>query len=96
MKSSSGQLLLIVAAALNVAACSRSSVNAPAEDTNAHAGINAIQAVVSAPTVDTLPAREKQASEAYARGDGAFFTTFLSDNPVMVESGTRLDKADVI
>lgn len=96
MLMGSRHLLSIVAAVLSVAACSKPTGKAPVEDTNAHADTKGVQPVASAPTVNALLAREKQASEAYARGDGSFFETFLSDNPVMVESGARLDKTDLI
>lgn len=48
------------------------------------------------PSVDALLALERQAMEAYIRGDGAFFEGLLSDKLVMQTGGKRLSKADVV
>ncbi len=54
----------------------------------AHAG--------DAPTADTLLALDKQANEAYIKGDGKFFESFLSDAFVMRMGGARLGKRDAV
>lgn len=80
------QLLSMFVAAAVVA------VSGPVTDAHAEAA----RAVAAAPTARALLALERQASEAYARGDGKFFEALLSDKIVMREGGARLDKAEVV
>ncbi len=49
----------------------------------------------TAPAKDALLVMDKQANEAYLKGDGKFFEGFLSDKFVMYEMGQRMDKAAV-
>ncbi len=64
----------------------------PAKDSNA----SAAKPVAAAPTVNALLALDKQATQAYVRGDGKFFEHLLSDKLVMQQGGSRLSKGDVI
>ncbi|WP_347260013.1 nuclear transport factor 2 family protein [Rudaea sp.] len=52
--------------------------------------------VDAAPTTDALLALEKQAHEAYIRGDGKFFENLLSDKWVAQQGGIRRSKADAV
>jgi hypothetical protein len=72
------------------------NLNKPA-NTNANANSNAnATASKAAPTVDALMALEKQANDAYVKGDGQFFQGYLSDKFVMNEGGKRYSKADTV
>ena len=82
-------------AALSMWACvDNANSNRPA-NSNANTNANAT-ASKAAPTVDALMALDKQANEAYLKGDGQFFQNFLSDKFVMVENGQRHSKADAV
>ena len=50
----------------------------------------------NAPTIDALLALDKQANEAYIKGDSKFFESLLSDKFVTREGGQRIDKAAVV
>lgn len=50
----------------------------------------------AAPTVHALLALERQALEAYGKGDGKFFDSLLGDKFVEQRGGTRVSKADVV
>ncbi len=89
-------LLLIVTAAVVFAACAAPAGNAPAKNANANSNANAAKPVAAAPTADALLALDKQANEAYIKGDGKFFEDFLSDNVVMRDGGARLGKTDAV
>ena len=60
---------------------------------DAQNGINASNSVAQSPTIDTLLALDKQANEAYIKGDAKFFENLLSEKFVMRQSGHRMDKA---
>ncbi|HMM57372.1 MAG TPA: nuclear transport factor 2 family protein [Rudaea sp.] len=64
--------------------------SAPAE--NAHVA----KPTGAAPTVHALLALEKQAHEAYVKGDGKFFDSLLGDKFVEQRGGIRVSKADVV
>jgi len=82
--------LLMTAVAVSFAACGGAAENKPANTANA----NTKPAAPAAPTADALLALEKQANEAYIKGDAKFFETFMSDKFVMIdEKGKRYDKA---
>jgi len=85
--------ILTLAAAITLAACDPgANVNKPAANVNTNA--NAAKPVAAAPTADTLLAMDKQANEAYLKGDAKFFEGMLSDKFVMLApDGTRFDKA---
>jgi ketosteroid isomerase-like protein len=77
---------------LILAAC-----GAPAANTNANSNsnANAAKTTAAAPTADALFAMDKQANEAWIKGDKAFFDGFLSDKFVSFENGKRMSKADI-
>lgn len=60
------------------------------------ANANAAKPAASAPTADALLALDKQANEAFIKGDSKFFEGMLNDKFVMVEAGQRMDKAAVV
>lgn len=68
----------------------------------AHAGNTAAKSahvspsVEAAPTAHALLALEKQALEAYSKGDGKFFAGLLNDKFVEQRGGVRVRKADVV
>lgn len=81
-------LILLMAAAIFLAAC-----GAPATNTNTNATANTAKPAPAAPTADALFALDKQANEAYFKGDSKFFEGFLSDKFVMIApDGARIDK----
>jgi hypothetical protein len=57
---------------------------------------NAPKPVAEAPTMDTLIALDKQANEAYVKGDSRFFEGLLNGKFVMREGGLRKSKAAVV
>lgn len=84
---------LLAAASLWISACGGPAANnAPANNTNA----NTAKPVAAAPTADSLLAMEKAASEAYAKGDGAYFEGMLSDKAVMSMGKDRMGKAAIV
>ena len=87
------RFILLVAASTFVAAC-----GAPAGNTGAsNANINTTKPVAAAPTADALMALDKQANEAYVKGDSKFFEGMLSDKFVILTgSGQRMDKAATV
>ncbi len=85
----------IVTAFLGVVALMLAGCGEPA--TNKAANPSASPAKpAAAPTADALLALDRQANEAYLKGDTKFFEGMLSEKFVMHESGQRLDKAAVI
>ena len=86
-----GYFVLMAAVSVVFTACGGAANNAPANNANSNA--NAAKPVAAAPTVDALLALDKQANEAYFKGDGKFFEGFLSDKFVMYDMGQRMDKA---
>src|SRR6266481_1192668 len=82
--------ILLAAASTFFAAC-----GAPANNTGANnANTNTTKPV--APTADALMALEKQANEAYVKGDSKFFEGMLSDKFVILGGGQRMDKAATV
>jgi len=82
MKSNSLVTLTLIAAA-----CFAESA------ADAQNGTKASNSVAQPPTIDTLLASDKQATEAYFKGDTRFFESLLSEKFVMRQNGQRLDKA---
>src|SRR6202165_5448151 len=84
------RFILLAAASTLVAAC-----GAPAANTGANnANTNATNPAAAAPTADALMALDKQANEAYVKGDSEFFEGMLSDKFVILTGGgQRIDKA---
>jgi len=62
----------------------------------ANTNANAAKPVPVAPTADLLLSMDKQANEAYIKGDSKYFEGFLSDKFVMGGGGMRLDKAALV
>jgi len=56
----------------------------------------AAQRATSAPTMNELMALDKQANEAYVKGDAKAFEALLSDRFVMREGAQRIDKAALV
>ncbi len=85
--------VLLAAVSTFVAGC-----GAPAPNTGAsNANTNTTKPVANAPTADALMALDKQANEAYVKGDSKFFEEMLSDKFVIVtDDGQRIDKAATI
>lgn len=83
--------ILTVALAALFAACA-----APANNTNTNSNANAVKPTAAAPTKDALFAMDKQANEAWIKGDAKFFEGMLSDKFVSVEMGHRMGKADML
>ncbi|MGZ5481774.1 MAG: nuclear transport factor 2 family protein [Pyrinomonadaceae bacterium] len=86
------RFILLAAPAIFFAAC-----GAPPVNTGANANTNTTKPVAAAPTVDMLMALDKQANEAYAKGDSKFFEGMLSDKFVILTGeGQRMDKAATV
>ena len=82
--------ILTAIAAVFFAACGAPATNTPANNANT----NAAEPTAAAPTADTLLALDKQANEAYFKGDAKFFEGMLSDKFVMLgPGGSRMGKA---
>jgi ketosteroid isomerase-like protein len=87
------RFILLAAASTFVAACGAPAVNTGANNANT----NTTKPVAAAPTVDALMALDKQANEAYVKGDSKFFEEMLSDKFVILTgSGQRIDKATTV
>ena len=85
--------ILLAAAATFFAACGAPVSNTGANNTNT----NTTKPVAAAPTVDALMALDKQANEAYSKGDSKFFEGILSDKFVILTGdGQRMDKATTV
>ena len=87
------RFILLAAASTFFAAC-----GAPAANTGANnANTNTTKPVAAAPTASALMALEKQANEAYVRGDSKSFEGMLSDKFVILAGGgQRMDKAATV
>ena len=87
------RFILLAAASTFVAAC-----GAPAANTGANnANTNTTKPVAAAPTADALMALDKQANEAYVKGNSKFFEGMLSDKFVILTGGgQRMDKAATV
>src|SRR6266498_4651848 len=83
------QFILLVAASTLVSAC-----GAPANNTGANnANTNMTKPVAAAPTADALMAFDRQANEAYVKGNAKFFEGMLSDKfVILTNDGQRMDK----
>jgi hypothetical protein len=89
------KISIAVLAALSMWACvDNANMNRPA-NTNANANAN-MTASKAPPTLDALMTIEKQAQEAYEKGDGSFFENMLSDKFSMNMNGQKSDKAAAV
>lgn len=86
------RFILLAVAATFFAACAAPPANIETNTANA----NATKPVATAPTVDALMALEKQANEAYAKGDAKVFEEILSDKFVILGGGQRMDKTTTV
>jgi Domain of unknown function (DUF4440) len=86
------RFILLAAASTFFAACGGPDANTGANNANT----NTTKPVAAAPTADALMALEKQANEAYVKGDSKFFEGMLSDKFVILGGGQRMDKATTV
>ncbi|MFZ0062493.1 MAG: nuclear transport factor 2 family protein [Pyrinomonadaceae bacterium] len=85
--------ILLAAASMLFAACGGPAANTGANNPNT----NTTRPVAAPPTVDALMTLERQANEAYAKGDSKFFDEMLSDKFVILAGGgQRMDKATTV
>ena len=84
------RFILLAAASTFFAACGAPGANTGANNANT----NTTKPV--APTADALMALDKQANEAYVKGDSKFFEGMLSDKFVILGGGQRMDKAATV
>ena len=85
--------ILLVAASMFFAACEGPAANTGTNNPNT----NTTKPVAAPPTVDALMALDRQANEAYAKGDSKFFDEMLSDKFVILAGGgQRMDKATTV
>lgn len=83
----------LAAASMFFAACGGPAANTGANNPNA----NTTKPVAAPPTVDALMTLDRQANEAYAKGDSKFFDEMLSDKFVILAGGgQRMDKATTV
>ncbi len=87
-------LLILLAAALTFfASCGGPGANTGANNANA----NTTKPSAAAPTADALMALDKQANEAYVKGNSKFFEEMLSDKfVILTDGGHRMDKAATV
>jgi hypothetical protein len=91
------QFILLAAASTFFAACGAPAANTGANTANTNANTNTGKPVAAAPTVDALMALDKQANEAYVKGNSKFFEGMLSDKFVtLTGGGQRMDKAATV
>ncbi len=86
------RFILLAAASTLVGACGGPAANTGANNANT----NTTKPVAAAPTADALMALDKQANEAYVKGDSSFFERMLSDKFVILGDGQRMDKAATV
>ncbi|MEQ1924104.1 MAG: hypothetical protein ABL952_16490, partial [Pyrinomonadaceae bacterium] len=84
---------LLAATSLWMSACgSPAANNAPANNSNA----NTAKPTAAAPTVETLFEMDKKATDAWIKGDKAYFESMLSDKFVSFERGERMTRAEML
>jgi hypothetical protein len=86
------RFILLAAASTFFAACG----GPPANTEENNANTNTTNPVAAAPTADALMALDKQANEAYVKGNSKFFEGMLSDKFVILGGGQRMDKAATV
>ena len=85
--------ILLAAASMFFAACGGPAANTGANYPNT----NTTKPVAAPPTVDALMTLERQANEAYTKGDSKFFEEKLSDKfVILADEGQRMDKATTV
>lgn len=85
--------LIIISIVAIAAACGGTATNNSAP---AASKTDAPKPTASAPTAETMFAMEKQATEAWIKGDKAFFENMMSDKFVSFEQGRRTGKSDTL
>jgi hypothetical protein len=91
------RFILLAAASTFFAACGAPAANTGGNNANTNANTNTGKPVAAAPTADALMALDKQANEAYGKGDSKFFEGMLSDKFVILTGGgQRMDKAATV
>src|SRR5437870_9358696 len=87
------RFILLAAASTLFAACGAPTANTEANNANA----NTTKPLAAAPTTDALMALDKQANEAYVKGNSKFFEGMLSDKfVILTDDGQRMDKAATV
>lgn len=94
MMIASRHLLLILAVAACLTACTEHAADTP--DADASVGVDVETPVPAAPSATELLARAKEAAEAFNQGDGDYFEGLLSDRFVMQRDGRRVTKSDLV
>jgi hypothetical protein len=95
MKKIGGILFLSLCAGLFIG-CGAPAANTGNGNSNVNSNANASKPTAAAPTADALLAMDKQANEAYFKGDTAFFQGFLSDKAVGFNHGTAVGKDTIV
>src|SRR5882762_5652362 len=91
------RFILLAAASTFFAACGAPAANTGANTANTNANTITGKPVAAAPTADALMALDKQANEAYVKGNSKFFEGMLSDKFVILAGGgQRMDKAATV
>lgn len=95
MKKIGGILFLSLCAGLFIG-CGAPAANTGNGNANANSNANTGKSTAAAPTADALLAMDKQANEAYFKGDSAFFQGFLSDKAVGFGGGKAVGKDTIV
>src|SRR6202165_5803557 len=91
------RFILLAAASTFFAACGAPAANTGGNKATTNANVNTAKPVAAAPTTDALMALDKQANEAYVKGDSKFFEGMLSDKFVILTGGgQRMEKGDTV
>lgn len=85
-----GTFIMMMAVSAMFAACGGTAENKPA---NTNSNANTTKPVAAAPTKEVLLDMDKKATEAWIKGDAAYFEGMLSDKFVSYNNGERYDKA---
>ena len=86
-------VVLLAAALMVLAACGGPAANTGANNANTAS----TKPAAAAPTTTALMALEKQANEAYVKGESKFFDGMLNDKfVVLTNDGQRMDKATTV
>jgi len=87
------RFILLAGASMFFVACGTPPANTGAVNANT----NTTKPVAAAPTVEALMALDKQANEAYVKGDSKVFEGILSDKfVILTDDGRRMDKAATV
>jgi ketosteroid isomerase-like protein len=95
MKKIGGILFLGLCASL-LAGCGAPVANTGNTNANSNSNANATKSTAAAPTADALMALDKQANDAYSKGDASFWPGFLSDKAVDFDGANAVGKDAII